>query len=195
VLAVVYLIFNEGCSNLRTELSGEAIRLGRLLCAQAPDEPEALGLLALMLLHDARRDGRRAADGRSLRSPIQNPGTWDAGQIAEAKSLLDAALARREPGPYQLQAAIAALHTQRPVDWPQIRALYDELALLLPSLVVALNRAVAVAFVDGPHAALKLLDELKGLDRYAPCHATRADCCAASNAPTTRSPPTTGHAS
>jgi len=175
VLAIVYLIFNEGYSNMREELCAEAIRLGQLLVGGLADEPEAIGLLALMLLHHARRAGRRAPDGSFIALSDQNPRAWHKTEINMATRLLDQALSRRQPGPYQLQAAIALLHTQRPIDWRQIRGLYDQLAELLPSPVVELNRAAAIASIEGPRAALELIDRLAGLDRYAPYHATRAD--------------------
>ncbi len=174
VLAVVYLIFNEGYSRLRADVSAEAIRLGRMLGGLMPDEPEALGLLALMLLHDARREAR-TDDGRLVLLSDQDRERWNLDQIEEGVGLVERALRLRRPGRYQLQAAIAALHTQPEADWPQVAAVYSELARLAPSPVVELNRAVAVAMADGPSAGLELIDELESLDAYQPFHAARAD--------------------
>jgi RNA polymerase sigma-70 factor, ECF subfamily len=187
VLATVYLIFNEGYSAtagdlLRPDLSAEAIRLGRLLTVLMPDEAEVLGLTALMLLHDSRRSARIGPDGGLLLMGEQDRTRWDAAMIAEGGALLERALRRRSPGPYQVQAAIAALHAEAPdearTDWRQIAALYAELARLAPSPVVALNRAVAVAMAEGPEAGLALLAPLAEagtLDRAHHLHATRAD--------------------
>jgi RNA polymerase sigma-70 factor (ECF subfamily) len=188
VLLVIYLIFNEGYSAsvgenlIRVELCAEAIRLGTLLCALMPDEPEALGLTALMLLADSRRAARLAGDGRVVLLPDQDRGLWDAAQIARGQALLERALSRRQPGPYQLQAAIAALHAQAPTeaetDWPQIAALYGELRRIHPTPVVGLNRAVAIAMADGPQAGLREIeagDLRAALDGYLPFHAARAD--------------------
>jgi RNA polymerase sigma-70 factor (ECF subfamily) len=175
VLAVLYLIFNEGYGPpVRIDLCAEAIRLTRILAQLMPDEPEAHGLLALMLLHDSRRDARIARDGMLVLLDDQDRGLWDNAEIAEGKAVLGRALARRAPGPYQLQAAVAALHTEERRDWVEIAALYEQLARLAPSPVVELNRAVAVAEVYGPEAALGLLDALP-LDGYLYLHATRAD--------------------
>jgi RNA polymerase sigma-70 factor (ECF subfamily) len=184
VLAVVYLIFNEGYlasegdQLTRAELCAEAIRLGRLLAQLMPDEPEVLGLLALMLLTDARRDTRTSADGTLIPLDEQDRGRWDAGRIAEGQALVRACLRRNQPGPYQIQAAINAVHsdaaTAGDTAWDQIVALYDQLMACAPSPVVALHRAVAVAEVDGPAPALALVDELD-LDRYHVLHAIRAD--------------------
>jgi RNA polymerase sigma-70 factor (ECF subfamily) len=188
VLLVIYLIFNEGYASsagedlMRGELTAEAIRLGTLLCVLMPDEPEVLALTALMLLQDSRRDARLAADGRLVVLSDQDRGRWDAGQIDRGCSLLERALRHRRPGPYQLQAAIAALHARAPdageTDWPQIAALYGELERLHPTPVVALNRAVAVANACGPDAGLRELERsglATALDGYQPFHAARAD--------------------
>jgi len=182
VLAVVYLIFNEGYSHAAREngLASEAIRLGRVLAALLPAEPEVLGLLALMLLHDARREAR--FDGQDLvLLPDQDRSRWDWRQIAEARDLLDRALLDQalqiQPtarGPYALQAAIASLQAEDPLDWPQIAALYGELADRTGSAVVRLNRAVAIAEADGPAAALAIVDGLD-LRGYQYWHSTRAE--------------------
>ena len=172
VLAVVYLIFNEGYGG-RGDLAGEAIRLGRALAELMPDEPEALGLLALMLLHDARREAR-FRDGQLVLLADQDRSLWKAAQIDEGRAVLDRAIALGGRGPYVLQAAIAALHTGEPPDWTQIAALYEELAGLTGSPVVELNRAVAIAEARGPRDALELVEHLE-LDRYHYFHATRAD--------------------
>jgi RNA polymerase sigma-70 factor (ECF subfamily) len=172
VLAVIYLIFNEGYGG-RGELAADAIRLGRVLAALMPDESEVLGLLALMLLHDARRAAR--FDGDDLvRLANQDRSKWDEGQIALARELLDRALALHARGPYVLQAAIASLQAADPIDWPQIEALYRELSALTGSPVVELNRAVAVAEAYGPERALAIVDAL-GLDGYQYLHSTRAE--------------------
>jgi RNA polymerase sigma-70 factor (ECF subfamily) len=175
VLATVYLIFNEGYSGVRGELCGEAIRLGRMLAALMPDEPEALGLLALMLLHDSRRDARLDDVGRLVLLDDQDRSRWDTDEIAEGRVLVERALRRRSPGPYQLQAAIAACHTEEPADWPQIVALYGELLRLQPSPVVELNRAVAIAMIDGPEPGLAAIDAVQGLNGYRHWHSARAD--------------------
>ena len=184
VLAVVYLVFNEGYTAsagdalIRPELCAEAIRLARLLADLMPDEPEVLGLLALLLLTEARRPARTATDGSLVRLADQDRGRWDRALIAEGQDLVRACLRRNQPGPYQLQAAISAVHADAPAgrrtDWRQILALYDQLAAVAPTPVVALNRCVAVAEVHGPAAALGLLDQLD-LDGYHLFHATRAD--------------------
>jgi RNA polymerase sigma-70 factor, ECF subfamily len=175
VLAVVYLIFNEGYTSppTRGALSAEAIRLGRALAELMPDEPEAHGLLALMLVNDARREARLTEDTVVLLRD-QDRSLWDAGQIEEGRTRLDRALALGGRGPYVLQAAIAVLHTDEAQDWPQIAALYGELARLTGSPVVALNQAVAIAEAGDPGAALALVDRLE-LDRYHYLHAARAE--------------------
>ena len=184
VLAVVYLVFNEGYTAsagealIRTELCAEAIRLARLLAELMPDEPEVLGLLALLLLTEARRPARTAADGTLVRLADQDRGRWDRALVAEGQDLVRACLRRGRPGPYQLQAAIAAVHAAASVaadtDWTQILALYDQLVTIVPTPVVALNRCVALAEAEGPEAALRQLDELD-LGSYHLFHATRAD--------------------
>jgi RNA polymerase sigma-70 factor (ECF subfamily) len=181
VLAVVYLVFNEGYAAssgdrlVREDVVGEAIRLGRLLAELMPDEPEVHALLALMLLHDARRDAR-LRDGELVLLADQDRSLWDRDPIAAGRAALDRAIALRGRGPYVLQAAIASLHADDERDWTEIAALYGELARLTGSPVVALNRAVAVAKAEGPEAGLALLD---GLDRdlagYQYLHAARAD--------------------
>jgi RNA polymerase sigma-70 factor (ECF subfamily) len=170
VLAVVYLIFNQGYVGPRAELCDEAIRLGRALSALMPDEPEVAGLLALMLLVHSRRDAR--AGGVLLAD--QDRGLWDRAMIAEGQALVRACLRRGAPGPYQVQAAINAVHSEGVTDWAQVVALYDQLLALTPTPVVALHRAVAVAEVSGPAAALELVDDLE-LERYHLFHAVRAD--------------------
>jgi RNA polymerase sigma-70 factor (ECF subfamily) len=184
VLAVIYLVFNEGHtassgdSLVRHELCAEAIRLGRLLAELMPDEPEVLGLLALMLLLESRRAARTTPEGELVLLSDQDRGRWDGDLIAEAQAIVRRCLRRGQPGPYQIQAAIAAVHSGAPstaaTDWSQILQLYDQLMSVAPSPVVALNRAVAVAEVQGPEAALTLVDEL-GLDGYHLFHAIRAD--------------------
>jgi RNA polymerase sigma-70 factor (ECF subfamily) len=173
VLAVIYLIFNEGYSG-RVDMAKEAIRLGRAVAELMPDEPEAHALLALMLLHDARRDAR-LRDGELVLLDDQDRGLWNAAQIAEGRILLDRAIALRGRGQYLVQAAIAALHADEPRDWPQIAALYAELARITESEVVELNRAVAIAKAEGPEEGLAAVDRLHGLDDYRYLHATRAD--------------------
>ena len=172
VLAVVYLIFNEGFSG-RGDLAAEAIRLGDALAELMPDEPEAHGLLALMLLHDARRPAR-FRDGELVLLADQDRSLWDAERIARGRAALDRALALRGRGPYVLQAAIASLHAGEPRDWPQIAALYGELSRLTGSPVVELNRAVAVAEAAGPEAGLAIADALD-LGDYHYLHATRGE--------------------
>jgi RNA polymerase sigma-70 factor (ECF subfamily) len=188
VLAVLYLLFNEGYASsggedlIRAELCNEAIRLARLLVALMPDEPEAGGLLALMLFGHARRDGRVDADGEMVTLEDQDRSRWDAAEIDAASAVLRAALRRGRPGPYQLQAAISGCHAQAPsaaeTDWPQIAELYNRLLELQPTPVVALNRAVAVAMAIGLDAGLRLVDELADDGRLAGYHlleATRGD--------------------
>jgi RNA polymerase sigma-70 factor (ECF subfamily) len=172
VLAVVYLVFNEGYAG-RTDLAAEAIRLGRALAGLMPDEPEPAGLLALMLLHHARRDARRR-DGEIVLLDDQDPTLWHDDEIAEGRAVLDRAIALRGAGPYVVQAAIAALHTEQPRDLEQIAALYSELARLTRSPVVELNRAVAVAEARGPEAGLALLEGLP-LEDYRYLHSARAE--------------------
>jgi RNA polymerase sigma-70 factor (ECF subfamily) len=189
VLRVVYLVFNEGYSAstgpelMRHDLSGEAIRLGRLLVQLLP-EPEAVGLLALMLLHESRRPARRSASGELVLLDEQDRGLWSRAQIAEGAALVESALRSRRIGPYTLQAAIAAVHAESPsaavTDWPQIVGLYDVLLRVEPSPVVVLNRAAAVAMRDGPQAGLALIDALLArgeLADYHLAHAARAELC------------------
>ena len=188
VLRVLYLVFNEGHTAstgdalVRRELCAEAIRLARLLVALMPDEPEVLGLLALMLLHDARRDARTTLDGDLVLLDDQDRTRWDAAEIAEGQDLVERAMAARRPGPYQLQAAIAALHdearTPAETDWKQVELLYRALHQAVPSPVVELNLAVAVAMTDGPQVGLAMIDALVAegrLDDYLYLHASRAD--------------------
>jgi RNA polymerase sigma-70 factor (ECF subfamily) len=172
VLAVVYLIFNEGYGG-RGELTAEAIRLGRVLAELMPDEPEVHGLLALMLVNDARR-AARFAHGTVILLRDQDRSLWDYDQIATGRATLDLALALGGRDPYVLQAAIADLHVDEPQDWPQIAALYGELARLTGSPVVELNRAAAIAEAGDVEAALALVERLE-LDRYHYLHATRAE--------------------
>jgi RNA polymerase sigma-70 factor, ECF subfamily len=172
VLAVVYLIFNQGYGG-RYDLSAEALRLGRALAELMPDEPEVHGLLAMMLLHDARREAR-FREGELVLLADQDPSLWDTAQIAAGRAALDRALALRGRGPYVVQAAIAALHADEPRDWPQIAALYGELARITDSPVVELSRAVAVAEHQGPEAGLDIVDRLD-IDDYHYLHATRGE--------------------
>jgi RNA polymerase sigma-70 factor (ECF subfamily) len=180
VLAVLYLVFNEGYSAtsgdalVRQDLCEEAIRLAKLLAVLMPDEGEALGLLALLLLQDSRRDARTGADGQIVLLEDQDRSLWNGARIDEGLRVLERALALRSPGPYQLQAAIAALHTQPRTDWAQIAALYTQLVQHVPSPVVELNRAVAVAMADGPEQGLALMRDLP-LDEYHLYHSARAD--------------------
>ena len=188
VLAVLYLLFNEGYAAsagtdlVREGLSSEAIRLARTLARLMPDEPEALGLLALMLLHDARRDSRVNEAGELVPLEEQDRALWDREAVAEGVGLLAAAMRLGSPGPYQLQAAIAACHATAPeaadTNWAEISRLYGELARLVPSPVVELNRAVAVAMAEGPTAGLSLIEELQASGKLKGYHllpATRAD--------------------
>jgi len=184
VLAVIYLIFNEGYTAssgealVREDLCAEAIRLGRLLAELMPDEPEALGLLALMLLIESRRAARTTPGGGLVLLADQDRSRWDRDLIAEGQAIVRLCLRRNQPGPYQIQAAINAVHSDAPIaaatDWRQVLRLYDQLAVLAPTPVVALNRAVAVAEVAGPGAALALVGALD-LDSYYLFHAVRAD--------------------
>ena len=172
VLAVLYLIFNEGYGG-RGDLAAEAIRLGRALVDLMPDEPEVRGLLALMLMNDARRDAR-FADGEVVLLRDQNRSLWNLDQIAEGRTALERALALGGRGPYVLQAAIASLHLEDPQDWAQLAALYGELARLTGSSVAELNRAAAIAEAGDVEAALAVVERLE-LDRYHYLHATRAE--------------------
>jgi RNA polymerase sigma-70 factor, ECF subfamily len=172
VLAVVYLIFNEGYGG-RDELAAEAIWLGRALAEPLPDDPEVHGLLAMMLLHDSRREAR-FSDGELVLLGDQDRSQWNARQIAAGRAELGRALALGSRGPYVLQAAIASLHADLPCDWPQIAALYGELARLTGSPVVELNRAIAIAETEGPAAGLRLVDEL-GLADFRYLHSTRGE--------------------
>ena len=188
VLAVIYLVFNEGYASttgerlITVELCAEAIRLARVLAELMPDEPEALGLLALLLLQDSRRSARLDAGGDLVLLADQDRGLWDRAEIAEGVGLVERALRLGQPGPYQLQAAIAAVHTEAcdldATDWAEIAALYGELARLVPSPTVALNRAVALAMTAGPEAGLALVDGLAGDEALTSSHlfhSTRAD--------------------
>jgi RNA polymerase sigma-70 factor (ECF subfamily) len=188
VLRVLYLVFNEGYGAsagdrlIRRELCREAIRLGRVLASLMPDEPEVLGLLALMLFHDARRETRASADGELVLLEDQDRTRWDRTRIDEGRELLDRAMRMRRVGSYQLQAAIAALHddaaTPEDTDWAQIAVLYRVLGEMSPSPVVELNRAVAIAMADGPAAGLAIVDRIAAgglLDDYPYLHSTRAD--------------------
>jgi RNA polymerase sigma-70 factor (ECF subfamily) len=173
---VLYLIFNEGYGPPpRADLCEEAIRLAKVLVLLMPDEPEALGLLALMLLHDARREARLDDQGGLVLLDDQNRALWDAERIEEGRYVLERALPLRKPGPYQLQAAIASLHLEDETDWRQIAAVYGRLACFTPTPVVQLNRAVAVAMAEGPEHGLELIDSIDGLDRYRHLHSARAD--------------------
>jgi RNA polymerase sigma-70 factor (ECF subfamily) len=187
VLAAIYLIYTEGHtatagpSLTRVDLSSEAIRLGRVLAGLMPDEPEAVGLLALMLLTEARRPARTATDGSLVRLADQDRGRWDRSCIDEGHRLVRACLRRNQPGAFQLQAAIAAVHadasTAAATDWSQIVALYDQLFALRPNPVVALNRAIAIGELEGVDAGSAALDDLDAaaLDAYQPFHSGRAD--------------------
>ena len=184
VLAVVYLVFNEGYTAsggddlVRADLCAEAIRLGRILTELMPDEPEVWGLLALMLLVESRRASRTTADGSMVLLADQDRARWNRELIVEGQALVRRCLERNEPGPYQIQAAINAVHSDAAsaadTDWWQILQLYNQLLAVVPTPIVALNRAVAVAEVEGPDAALALVDELD-LDSYHLFHAIRAD--------------------
>jgi RNA polymerase sigma-70 factor (ECF subfamily) len=188
VLSVVYLVFNEGYTAtegdalIRADLCAEAVRLARLLADLMPDEPEVLGLLALLLLTEARRPARTDTDGRLVLLADQDRTRWDAALVAEGQELVRRCLRRNRPGPYQIQAAINAVHSDAAcaadTDWSQILRLYDQLVAVAPSPVVALNRAVALAEVDGPGVALTQVDAIEGLDAYHPYHVTRAELLA-----------------
>ncbi|MDQ1479391.1 MAG: polymerase sigma-70 factor, subfamily [Actinomycetota bacterium] len=184
VLAVIYLVFNEGYAAtdgdelIRADLCAEAIRLARLLAELMPDEPEALGLLALLLLTESRRDARTAPDGTMVLLPDQDRTKWDRDLIGEGQAIVRRCLRRNQPGPYQIQAAINAVHsdaaTAADTDWRQVLQLYDQLLAIAPNAIVALNRAVAVAELDGPEPALAIVDTLD-LDTYYLFHATRGE--------------------
>jgi RNA polymerase sigma-70 factor, ECF subfamily len=187
VLAVIYLIFNEGymassgASLIRDDLCAEAIRLARLLAQLMPDEPDVLGLLALLLLTESRKAARTAADGSLILLPDQDRSLWDRALVTEGQQLVKACLRRNMPGPYQIQAAINAVHCEASkaslTDWRQILQLYDQLMAVAPTPVVALNRAVALAEIDGPEPGLAAVDDLK-LTGYHPYHVARADLLA-----------------
>ncbi len=192
LLAVIYLIFNEGYSAtgggepIRKELCEEAIRLGRVLAALMPQSAETRGLLALMLLHDSRRETRLDQAGELVLLDRQDRSRWDRSKIKEGIEILDGALALKAPGPYQVQAAISALHAGAPeaegTDWGQIAALYRTLARMNPSPVVEVNRAVAAAMAEGPQAGLRILESLGDrAEGYYPFHAARADLLRRSN--------------
>lgn len=187
VLAVIYLVFNEGYaattgdSLVRVELSAEAIRLARVLAELMPDEPEVSGLLALLLLTESRRPARTAADGSIVLLPHQDRRRWDRALVAEGQAIVRECLRRNTPGPYQIQAAVAAVHSDAAsasdTDWRQILALYDQLAVMNPTPITVLNRAVAVAELDGARAALADVDRLELAD-YHLFHATRGELLA-----------------
>jgi RNA polymerase sigma-70 factor (ECF subfamily) len=181
VLAVLYLVFNEGYSAtagdhlVRRELCDEAIRLAKLLAVLMPDEPEVLGVLALMLFHDSRRKARTTAEGELILLEDQNRSLWNREQIGEGRRVLERAARLGRVGPYQLQAAIASVHAEETTDWAAIARLYDQLAQLAPSPIVDLNRAVAVAMASGANEGLDLIAQIEGLDDYHLLHAARAD--------------------
>ena len=185
MLSVIYLIFNEGYAAtagadlVRTELCAEALRLGKLLATLMPDEPEILGLVALMLFHDSRRGTRTGPEGELILLADQDRSRWDRREIEEGVRVLNGALRLRRPGRYQIEAAIAALHASAAsvdeIDWPQIAALYEQLLAFVPSPVIALNRAVAVAEAGRPEDGLALVDQIDGLERYHLLYAVRAD--------------------
>jgi RNA polymerase sigma-70 factor (ECF subfamily) len=181
VLTVIYLVFNEGYSAtagddlVRRELCDEAIRLGKLLTVLMPDEPEVLGLLALMLFHDSRREARTSAEGELILLEDQDRSLWNQERIEEGRRVLERAARLRRVGPYQLQAAIAAVHAEETTDWPTIAGLYGRLARVAPSPIVELNRAVAVAMASDADRGLGLIAQIEGLDDYHLLHAARAD--------------------
>jgi RNA polymerase sigma-70 factor (ECF subfamily) len=181
VLAVLYLVFNEGYAAtagdhlVRRELCDEAIRLGKLLAVLMPDEPEVLGLLALMLFHDSRRQARTGPGGELILLGDQDRSLWNQERIDQGRRLLERASRLRRAGPYQLQAAIASVHTEDSTDWVTVAALYGKLAQLAPSPIVELNRAVAVAMASGADEGLDLIAQIEGLDDYHLLHAARAD--------------------
>jgi RNA polymerase sigma-70 factor, ECF subfamily len=185
LLAVIYLIFNEGYVATdgdrltRADLCAEAIRLARVLVDLLPESAEARGLLALMLLHDSRRETRLDAEGELVLLDDQDRTRWNRAKISEGIAVLDEALTLYAPGPYQVQAAISALHAEAAspdeTDWSQIAALYDSLAVMMPSPVVEVNRAVAAAMAESPSVGLAMLHRIDGVDNYYPYHAARAD--------------------
>ncbi|GGU23812.1 RNA polymerase sigma factor [Lentzea flava] len=175
VLTVIYLIFTRGYTTADAELRQEAIRLAKLVATLMPDEPEAHGLVALLLLHNSRSAARLTTEGDVVLLEDQDRALWNVEEIAEGMTLLDRALRFGTPGPYVLHAVIAALHVQDPVDWSRIAALYAELLTVAPTPVIELNHAVAVAMADGPEAGLKLIDGITGLNDYHLLHSARAD--------------------
>ena len=176
VHATIYLVFNAGYGPpVRSELCAEAIRLAAVLATLMPDEAEAHGLHALLLLQDARRDARVSPEGELVLLGEQDRALWDAAEVEQGRQALERALSLRVPGPYQLQAAIASLHFEDETDWTQIALLYGRLAELAPSPVIELNRAVAVAMANGPEQGLEIVDGLTGLERYHLWHSTRAE--------------------
>ena len=176
VFATIYLVFNAGYGPpVRRELCGEAIRLAAVLATLMPDEAEAHGLHALLLLQDARRDARVSDAGELVLLGEQDRTLWDADEVEQGRRALERGLALRAPGPYQLQAAIASLHFEPDSNWPEIALLYGRLAELSPSPVIELNRAVAVAMAEGPAPGLEIVDALDGLERYHLWHSTRAE--------------------
>ncbi|MDX8149002.1 sigma-70 family RNA polymerase sigma factor [Lentzea sp. BCCO 10_0061] len=175
VLGVLYLIFTRGYTTADASLRLEALRLGKLVATLMPDEPEAHGLVALMLLHNSRSAARISSDGDLVLFEDQDRSLWNVEEISEGMALLDRALRFGSPGPYVLHAVIAALHVQDPVDWTRVTALYAELLAVAPTPVIELNHAVAVAMADGPAAGLSLIDGISGLDSYHLLHSARAD--------------------